>query len=126
MSPDAIREAIQTIRKLTHKPFAVNLFIPESQPITLSALDMTAAVQSVNQASTDIDVMTKAVEPPFAENFEAQIQVVIDEKVPVFSFTFGLLAAYWRDKLKENNCVVMGTATSVKEAEMLAATGENR
>ncbi|MCH9756917.1 MAG: nitronate monooxygenase [Gammaproteobacteria bacterium] len=123
LSPEAMQSAIQNIRALTDKPFAVNLFIPNIEKTNPSVLEMEAAVQGINQVCRDIGMITEAVKAPFSENFEDQMQVVIEEKVPVFSFTFGLPLSKWQDKLKQNNTRIIGTATCVEEAKMLLVTG---
>ncbi|MDF1678415.1 MAG: nitronate monooxygenase [Legionellaceae bacterium] len=122
-SPDAIKEAIKKTRKLTDKPFAVNLFIPEKNSVLPAASAMHAAIQSLQQACVDIDVVTEPVEPPFAENFDEQMHVLLEEKVAVFSFTFGLLSPDWITALKHNKTYLIGTATTVSEARALIATG---
>lgn len=47
------------------------------------------------------------------------MQVIYDEKVPVFSFTFGIPDAAWINKLKARGTVLMGTATHIEEALLL-------
>lgn len=44
-------------------------------------------------------------------------------RVPVFSFTFGNLSPDWLERLKSAGVVVMGTATTVAEAQVLAEAG---
>jgi nitronate monooxygenase len=59
----------------------------------------------------------------FAPSFEEQMKVVLEERVPVFSFTFGMLDAEWIQALKERDTVVIGTATTVREAVALEQSG---
>jgi nitronate monooxygenase len=49
--------------------------------------------------------------------------VVLEERVPVFSFTFGLLPPEDLRALRAAGAFVMGTATSVREARALEAAG---
>jgi nitronate monooxygenase len=48
---------------------------------------------------------------------------VLEERVPIFSFTFGALAAEDVAALARAGAVVMGTATTVREARALEAAG---
>jgi nitronate monooxygenase len=121
MSPEAITTAIHAIRRLTSKPFAVNLFIPEKINVTPAA--MNAACLGINQSSQSLRVETKPVYPPFAVEFDAQMKAVLEARVPVFSFTFGMLAPQWLKKLKQHRVVILGTATSIKEATLLELSG---
>ena len=51
---------------------------------------------------------------------EAQLAVVADERVPVFSFTFGTLSL---EAVREAGSVILGTATTVAEAVELERLG---
>jgi nitronate monooxygenase len=63
------------------------------------------------------------VAPAIAQPIREQLRVVLEERVPVFSFTFGALAPEDVAALARNGAVVMGTATNVREARALEATG---
>lgn len=121
MKADDMRSAIQRIRSLTSKPFAVNLFIPENSEVTSAQL---AAMQTILQRVCQKFVKDwRPVNPPYCESFEEQIAVVIEEKVPVFSFTFGILNNHWCEKLKCNGTLLVGTATTLAEAKQLVDAG---
>ena len=70
--------------------------------------------------------MNAAVHPvfaPYAPNFDDQMQVVLDEKVPIFSFTFGILDEVWVRELKAEGVLLIGTATTLQEACALEKAG---
>ena len=121
MAAENIRTAIKKIRSLTSKPFAVNLFIPNEHHSTTTQIQQ--ACQTLQQTCTELNLDVKPVTPPYCQNFAEQIKVIIEESVPIFSFTFGSLESHWIKKLKNNNTVIIGTATSVAEAELLEQTG---
>ncbi len=121
MSPEKMRQTIRATRALTHKPFSVNLFIPHHPSITKNKMDL--AVAGLNQVAQSLNVTSEPVCAPFSESFEAQMRVVLEEKVPVFSFTFGLLDSKWIQPLKSNHIYVIGTATSIAEAHALISIG---
>lgn len=126
MSPAAIREAIAQVRALTGMPFAVNLFVPT---------DYEADPKSIERSRELLEAYRRELgvaEPPlpespvtarYREDFDAQLAVVIEERVPVFSFTFGSLPEATVRRLKEQGATVIGTATTVEEGEHLEATG---
>lgn len=120
-TPEEIRQAIHDIRQLTNKPFAVNLFIPEEHPVTPAQLEL--ARKAVSESCKELNFKISPVHPPYAPSFSEQIQVVIDEKVSVFSFTFGLLDEKWKQALKANQTILIGTATNLAEARLLEEQG---
>ncbi|MBF0280055.1 MAG: nitronate monooxygenase [SAR324 cluster bacterium] len=121
MAPEEIRETVRKIRKLTDKAFSVNLFIPENPQEDHAKINKINKVMALYRQELGL--------PPLAETsqygppFEEQMEVVLEEKVPVFSFTFGLLAKEWIAELKAERIPIMGTATTVKEAIVLEEHG---
>jgi nitronate monooxygenase len=105
LAPGALRDAIREVRSLTDGPFAVNLFAPLPPP-TWDRTDEWAEV-------------TGAVVPdaPRLARFEDQLEVVVEQRVPVFSWTFGL------PPLDGVDAFTIGTATTVEEALALEAGG---
>src|SRR6478609_9176952 len=79
LPPDALRAEIAAVRSLTSLPFAVNLFAPVPAPSDRGLAGW--ALLSGRPVPT-------VPRPSF--RFEDQLAVVIDERVPVLSFTFGI------------------------------------
>ncbi len=119
MSPDEIRNAIINIRALTNKPFGVNLFIPEKPHTTKKQIN--GMIKILNKVCKPFETRINQGTDGFS--FEDQIIVLIEEKIPVFSFTFGLLEKKWLKKFKNNKTKIIGTATSVAEAKILERHG---
>jgi len=117
LQPGAITTAIQHIRKLTASPFAVNLFIPENHAAT--AYQMEAARKAVQKCCAELNFTVDSPKPPYAPHFEEQIAALLEEEVPAISFTFGVLAKPWIDECKNRGIVLMGTATTLEEAQAL-------
>jgi NAD(P)H-dependent flavin oxidoreductase YrpB (nitropropane dioxygenase family) len=78
LQPEELRAAIREVRALTEAPFAVNLFAPLPPP----------SPQRVAEWARLTGVSLP--EPPPAVRFEDQLAVILDEGVPVLSFTFGV------------------------------------
>jgi nitronate monooxygenase len=119
-SPDVLRDAIRAIRSLTARPFAVNLFAPLSRPeVDSAALDVMQRELARYRDELGLPRAERLQRPP-PGLVEAQLAVVAAERVPVFSFTFGIpeLAA-----LREAGTVLLGTATTVREAVELERAG---
>jgi nitronate monooxygenase len=121
--PDELRAAIREIRSLTDKPFAVNLFAlpPLSPP---SAAEIEAALQELDSYYSRFG----APKPSVADvqdqiSAEDQLNVLLEESIPVFSFTLGTAAKKWMEAFKSKGTVVIGTATNVPEARALEEAG---
>jgi len=106
LSPDELRAEIHDVRALTDRPFAVNLFAPSPEP-SMSGAEEWAKLTGAKSVPS----------PPPPPSFEDKLAVVIDERVPVFSFTFGI------PELPEMDALLIGNATTVEEAVALERAG---
>ncbi|MBU8907611.1 NAD(P)H-dependent flavin oxidoreductase [Desertibacillus haloalkaliphilus] len=118
MTPDQIRTQIREIKALTTKPFGINVFIPNdfsvtNDQVTKAKQTLTPFYEKVG-LQEDTSVLLSAAE--YVERFHEQIKVIIDERVPLCSFTFGVPEAQVIEQLKQKNIILVGTATTVQEA----------
>ena len=124
MNADLLSQSIDEIRKHTNAPFAVNLFAVD--PLNLSSEEAKRRIANARNnvakyyTALGIEQPKEIKLPP---TFTSQIEVVIEKKVPVFSFCFGNLDTSMVQKLKENGTLVVGTATCVEEAILLEKSG---
>jgi nitronate monooxygenase len=118
--PDEIRAAIGEVRRRTDAPFGVNLLVPE--PFSLDDTELRAALETLAPWAEQLDVELD-VPDGFAEDFEAQLEVVMSEKVRFFSFTFGVPSRDALAALRADGTVTCGTATTVAEAVALVDAG---
>ncbi|MEI3606399.1 nitronate monooxygenase [Pseudogracilibacillus sp. SE30717A] len=115
MSPEQMQETIKKIKQVTDKPFGVNLFIPENAEV--SEEEVIKANEWLQPFREELNLSEQSeVKKPNALFFEEQINILLEEKVKVCSFTFGLPSKEIVQKLKKENIVVIGTATTVEEA----------
>jgi nitronate monooxygenase len=119
--PEDIAAAIRAIRRLTDRPFNINLFA--GGYATGHAIDPQPMLDLVGQAHAALDLPPPALPPLPRDPFDEQLQAVLEERPPVFSFTFGIPAAAQLAALKARGILVFGTATTEEEARMLAAAG---
>jgi nitronate monooxygenase len=104
--PDELRDLIRAVRSMTTHPFAVNLFAPLTAPSD-RGLETWARVSGVGVPPS----------PPAVPRFDDQMSVLVEEQVPILSFTFGL------PPLDGFDGVTIGTATTVAEAVALQSAG---
>jgi nitronate monooxygenase len=81
----------------------------------LSVDELRGAIREV-RAATDAPFGVNLFAPPYVR--DDQLQVVLDERPPVFSFTLGLI-----DPEQFAGMTVLGTATTPEEARFLEAAG---
>jgi nitronate monooxygenase len=84
---------------------------------TISAAELRAAIREV-RAETERPFAVNLFAPPYLQ--EGALDVVLDERPAVVSFTFGILDP---PRLHEAGVVVLGTATTVEEARALEQAG---
>ncbi|MBJ8103878.1 MULTISPECIES: NAD(P)H-dependent flavin oxidoreductase [Bacillus cereus group] len=120
MGPEKIREAIYKIRELTDKPFGVNLLLTKEIKIEEEKVkEANVLLEAVNR---ELGIEgEQALKLP--KSYKAQLQVLLEEKVPVVSFAFQTLEKEEIDDLKKEGIKVIGTATHVVEAKALAKLG---
>ncbi|EGD56631.1 NAD(P)H-dependent flavin oxidoreductase [Gordonia neofelifaecis] len=121
LTPERLRATINEIRTLTDAPFGVNLFVPEEIPFD---------EQAFTTYRDRLVPLAERLDAPLPENvaftdddFDAKVQVLIDERVPVASFTFGCPDAATIDRLHAADVFVAGTVTCVDEALLAREAG---
>ncbi|NCU11512.1 MAG: nitronate monooxygenase [Sphingomonadaceae bacterium] len=147
-SPERLRSWIRETRALTDKPFGVDTLLPASvrrgkAPETGAApADPMAVFGEYQQFARDfmdreglgevdsVAAMRAAAGaeseggPPLfsKEFFEAQMEVVIEEKVPVYAAGLGNPGP-WMDRLHANGTIVMAVVGKVKHALQVVESG---
>ncbi len=120
LSAENTREFIRNVKKLTSKPFAVNLFVPE-QP-EMSQDQLRQAYEALQPIGQKLGIPFWKT-PLSTSEFDEQLQVIVEEGVQACSFTFGLPDEKHVKWLKDNGVMLIGTATTVEEAELAERAG---
>src|SRR5271154_1072604 len=127
LEPNAIKDVIAEIRSLTGKPFAMNLWVSMEDP-GAAVSDASAFQRALSHLRPHIEAVG-GTQPHFAPyrsiHFEDQARVLLDAKVPVFSFIYGIPAKEILDEARKQNIVTVGTATTPDEAIALEQAGVN-
>ncbi len=118
---ERIQQDIAAIRKLTTRPFAVNLFSPEAQLPLKDGIDAVSAFLRPYHERLGLKAPELPQKP--IEDFDEQLEAVAKAAPPIVSFTFGLLPPKASQRLKSQGTYLMGTATTVEEARQLEKAG---
>ena len=121
LTPDQIVDALRRIRALTDRPFNVNLFAGGYERIgRVDAAPMLALLRDIHAA---LELPPPALPAIPSDPFREQFEAVMESPPPIFSFTFGIPAPDIMKRLSARRIAILGTATTVREARMLADAG---
>jgi nitronate monooxygenase len=120
LTPAQITAQIARTRELTDKPFAVNLFVHEPPPL---ATDSAPVLSLLSEYHRELGIAPPALPDTPAERYFDQVAAVLAAKVPVFSFTFGIPDGDTMQAFRAAGTKLVGTATTVEEAMVLAEAG---
>ncbi|GAA2440806.1 nitronate monooxygenase [Streptomyces macrosporus] len=120
-TPEAMRGEIRRLRTLTDRPFGVNLFMPHS------AADGSGAVAAYRERLAG-EFARYGVEPGDPDRgdddaYDAKLAILLEEPVPLVSFTFGRPSRRVLADLAEVGTVTAVTVTSVAEARAAEEAG---
>src|SRR5882724_919283 len=125
LAPEAIRDVIAQVRLLTSKPFAMNLWVSMedvgARTSDENAFNRSLAPLAVHLAA--LRVPRPEYQPYSPTRFENQARVLLDERVPVFSFIYGIPPQEIMEECRAKHIVTIGTATTPDEAGVLQDAG---
>jgi len=125
LTPEAIKAAIAEIRSLTSKPFAMNLWVSMEDEGARTS-DENAFNRSLAPLTTHLAALgapRPTFKPYSPARFEDQGRVLLDAKVPVFSFIFGIPPREILEECRAKSIVTIGTATTPEEGAALQEAG---
>ncbi|MGH1520418.1 NAD(P)H-dependent flavin oxidoreductase [Chryseobacterium sp. JK1] len=126
LSADQTVALIRETRTLTNLPFAANIFVHHIPEITDALKDKYLKTkQFIEQLALEhhIEVKLPDLEEIKVNSYHEQVDAIIQEQCKIVSFTFGNLDDKSIQKLKENGTILIGTCTSLKEAQILEKSG---
>jgi nitronate monooxygenase len=125
LSPSAIKDVIAEIRALTARPFAINLWVSteDERARTVSREEFARSLTHLAGHIEALGGTLPEYKPYVPIEFEDQARVLLDAKVPVFSFICGVPPTEILDECRTQGIVTMGTATTPPEAIALEHAG---
>jgi nitronate monooxygenase len=125
LAPEAIKDVVAEIRSLTSKPFAMNLWVSMEDEGARTS-DENAFNRSLAPLAGHIAALgapRPEYKPYSSIRFEDQARVLLDEKVPVFSFIYGIPPQEILEECRGKHIVTIGTATTPEEGAALQEAG---
>jgi nitronate monooxygenase len=129
LPPERIRESIRAVRRLTDRPFGVNLWLHGEMrpPLDMAAVPdrQVAAVQAVlNGFRERLGLPPSHARPAsLPDVIDAGIEVILDERVPVFSIALGDPGADLVRRCHGRGVKVIAMVGNVADARTVATSG---
>jgi nitronate monooxygenase len=120
--PDDLRAMIRRVRELTDRPFGVNLWLhralrPPLDPGEISDEIVRGAQGMLNRFRQNLGIPTTMARPGRAPDLvEPAIQVVLDERPPVFSAALGGLEPAFARECRARGINTMAMVSTVDDA----------
>ncbi len=139
-SAERLREEIRKVRSMTDKPFGVDLLLPSNymggaasgeMPAnprdlipkeTLHGLRKIVEDLGIEWVEAPVETTARRIRKPGQGMSDEQMEVVIEEKVPVFASGLGNPGP-WVERLHANGTKVLSLVGNVKNAKRVAAAG---
>lgn len=117
---DALREEIHSLRALGTTEFGVNLFVPHEPNVETANIcqHITSIEHEAAQIGTDAGKFTFST-----DEWESKLQLMVDERVPIVSFTFNLPSTSIIERFQKAGIYTVQTVTLVEEAEAAVKKG---
>lgn len=126
---DDLRRQIARVRQLTDRPFGVNLWMHEAlkppiDPATPSDDTVRGAQQMLNHFRAELGIPERSGRPsPVPDLLKAQIDAIIEDRVPVFSVGLGNPGSELVARFRERGLRVVAMASTVEDARALDRSG---
>lgn len=120
---DGMYQEIKRLRALTRRPFGVNLFMPQTGYVDPAEIE-TYRGQLAGEANWyEVSLAEEDIIGTSDDGYEAKLAILVEDPVPVVSFTFGCPPAAVCTRLREAGTYTVVTVTSVEEARAAEAAG---
>jgi nitronate monooxygenase len=124
-APDEIARVVDSVRVLTGKPFAVNLWVSthDEAVASLTRAAYEKALAGVQRYFDEFGAKPPDFPYQIRHTFDEQMRALLDAAPPVFSFIFGIPSRDILDECRRKGIATVGTATTAEEAKALDAAG---
>jgi nitronate monooxygenase len=120
-TPEAMCQEVKEVRTLTSRAFGVNLFMP--QPRTADPAAVTVYGEQLAGEASWYGVPLGDPDGSTDDAFDAKVAALLDDPVPVVSFTFGCPDRAVMDAFRRAGTLTVVTVTSVAEAQAAQQVG---
>jgi nitronate monooxygenase len=119
-APDAVRGDIRELRRLSSRPFGLNLFVPGPASGDPAALERYAGALAGEAERLGVSLGESSYDD---DRWDEKLALAREERVPVVAFTFGCPDDGELRSLQEAGAAVWITVTTPEEASLAAGRG---
>jgi len=125
LSPEELIAVDKQIKLGTNKPYNINLWVSDTDTVEGSVSDeqFKRVQQLFKPYFEELGIALPEKPAPFKSRFENQIEVILHQRPPVFSFMFGVPTSDILEQCRKLGIVTIGTATTLDEAIVLESAG---
>ena len=126
LSPQEIFEVDQRIKAATNKPYNINLWVSDTDTAsggTVSDELFKRTQELFRPYFEELGIALPAKPAPFQSRFENQVEVILHQRPPVFSFVFGIPSSDILEQCHRLGMLTVGAATTPDEAVALESAG---
>lgn len=125
LAPADVFKTVGEIRKLTQKPFSVNLWVStfDAGGDTLEEATYERLMKVLAPYYRELGVAPPPKPKETVRNFQEQVAALLEARPPAFSFVFGIPAPEILTECRKREIITIGGAASVDEAMALEAAG---
>ncbi len=125
LSPQGLSDIARKLKAATDKPYNINLWVSDTDAVGGVVLDgqFKRAQELFKPYFDELGIELPEKPAPFKTRFENQVEVILYERPPVFSFMFGTPSADILEQCRKLGIVTIGAATTLDEAIALEAAG---
>lgn len=125
LSPQEITRIDQQIKLATNKPYNINLWVSDTDGVDgeISNEQFKRAQQLFKPYFDELGIPLPEKSAIVNSRFENQVEAILHQKPPVFSFVFGIPSADILEQCRRLRIVTVGAATTVEEAIKLESAG---
>ena len=125
--PDELRKRIRYVRERTDRPFGVNLWLhtelrPPVDPKAIPPATVAAVQSTLNRFRARLEIPAATAAPrPAPDLVDAGLEVILEERVPVFSAAIGVPGADMVARCHDRGVKVLSMVATVQDARDAAA-----
>ncbi|WP_459547880.1 NAD(P)H-dependent flavin oxidoreductase [Nocardia sp. X0981] len=120
-TPEATAEQVREVRSRTDAPFGVNLFVPQEPAYDAAAVREYREL--LRETARRYGIELPVIRERDDDWFDTKVDLLVEQRVPVVSLTFGLPPGPALRRLSDAGCTVMATVTTPDEARDAVAAG---
>ncbi|MDJ0385792.1 nitronate monooxygenase [Streptomyces sp. G-G2] len=120
---DGMYQEIKRLRGLTRRPFGVNLFMPQTAAVDPAAIEAYRGQLAGEASWYELSLADEDTAGTCDDGYEAKLAILVEDPVPVVSFTFGCPPAEVLATLRQAGTYTVITVTSVDEARAAQSAG---